>query len=298
MKKIAFLILAHEDPKHLRKLVEALNFNSDIYIHIDKKADISKFKVEIQYPNVFFIEDRIAVSWAGISMVDALMKLIQETLKQSENYSHAFFLTGSCYPIKEYKTIYSLISSQPEREFIKLVAMRESPEHLLKHISQKWFKEPFINSNNKMLNIIDKGIRFIFNKFGFKNDWNQKIIPYFGHTWCALTMNSCKYIFNYHINNPWFREMNKLTFSPDEHYLHTIIGNSDFLNSSLGIAQFQGRGLYKYTTLHLIDPTLTKWYTEDDWQEIIESDKLFVRKVRSNDGIELIKRINQEILHI
>lgn len=33
MNKIAYMIMAHRDENHLRKLVERLNYNADFYIY-------------------------------------------------------------------------------------------------------------------------------------------------------------------------------------------------------------------------------------------------------------------------
>ena len=106
MKKIAYLILAHNDPKHLNKLVKELDYNSDIYIHIDKKSDIDSFKLNVNEGNVFFIKDRVSIDWADISMINAQMNLIDEVLKQPEKYTHAIFLSGSCFPVNKQKIIY------------------------------------------------------------------------------------------------------------------------------------------------------------------------------------------------
>ena len=296
MKKIAFLVLAHTDAKHFKKLIQALDYNCDIYVHIDKKSDLSTFKAEVKSNNVFFLEDRIYVSWASISTNDAELKLIKEALKQKNKYSHAIFLSGADYPIKSMKEIYNFFSSQPNREFIKFIDMRNSPQHYMKQISQKWFKESFFNSNNPTINTVDKGVRFILNKLKIKNKWDSEIIPYFGSNWCALTMNCCEYVYNYHKKNTWYRKMNIYTFSPEEHFIHTIVGNSPFKESSIGVQKYEGRGTYRLANLHILDKSLSKWYTIDDWQEIIDSDKLFVRKVRSADSSELISRINRELL--
>lgn len=43
--KIAYLIAAHTDPLHLRRLISALEIPevTDFYIHIDKRVDIAAF---------------------------------------------------------------------------------------------------------------------------------------------------------------------------------------------------------------------------------------------------------------
>ena len=128
------------------------------------------------------------------------------------------------------------------------------------------------------------------------NNWRKDITPYFGHTWCALTPECCEYIVNYHTENPWFYQMNKNTFSPDEHYFHTIVGNSKFAERADGLQTYKGRGLWRLVNFHLVCPTLQKWYTLDDWEQIITSDKLFVRKVNSSSSHALVKKINTTLL--
>lgn len=295
MKKIAYLILAHSDATHLNALVKSLSTYADIYIHLDIKANLSEF-VSACPKTVTFIEDRVNVAWAGISMVDALLNLIKAVLPFSENYTHFVFITGSDYPIKPEKQIFEIFVSEPERQFIKYIDMRESPEHYLKLITHKQFLEPFTNSKNKILNLADKSVRKALRKLGIPNKWSNKVIPYFGHTWCALTPQCCEYILDYHNDNPWFYESNKQTFSPDEHYFHTIIGNSPFNSKADGLQAYEGRGLWRLVNTHLICPSLQKWYTLDDWEQIISSDKLFVRKVNSISGGSLVEEIDAQIL--
>ena len=90
--------------------------------------------------------------------------------------------------------------------------------------------------------------------------------------------------------------MNKYTFSPDEHYYHTIIGNSEYRFNSDGLQIFTGRGTYKLANFHLIDSSLSKWFTIDDWNEIKTSEKIFARKFSSSSSNTIISKIIKEIL--
>lgn len=294
--KIAFLILAHNDAVHLSRLVNVLKTEaSDIYLHIDKKSDMSEF--ELLGDKCFFTQKRFDVAWADISMIDAQMELLATALNQKVDYSHLVFLSGSCYPIKKIDTINQYFLSQKEREFINFIDMRESPDIYLKQIRFKWFFKPFINSDNKFLKFIDKALRKLCTVIKMKNDWDEKTIPYFGSQWCALTEACARYVLRFHDENKWFRDMNKRTFSPDEHYIHTIVGNSHFLEASGGVQAFKGRGTWRTANYHIIDKSLAKWFTIDDWQEVRDTERLFVRKVRSSDGYELINKIDNELIN-
>ena len=298
MKKIAYLILAHTDLDQFGALCKALdNEYNDLYVHIDaKQSNIEIFKA-VAGKNVYFLEKRVTVSWGGISMIDAQNLLLRHALTHKHKFTHMVFISGSCYPIKNTKFIYETLTQRPGYQFIKYFDMRESPEHYMKQITQKWFMEPMCRQIKlRPLKFLDKAIRKLLNKVKLTNHWDKAIIPYFGSQWCALTPDCCQYIIDFQDENPHYREMNKYTFSPDEHFFHTIIGNSEFATNSAGVQSFVGRGTWRFANLHIIDKSLSKWFTVDDWEEVANSDKLFLRKIRSLDGAELVDRINRELL--
>ncbi|WP_114751717.1 beta-1,6-N-acetylglucosaminyltransferase [Pleomorphovibrio marinus] len=296
MEKIAFLILAHSDPQHLKELVNALGVDNDIYIHIDKKSNIQNFTNLIKDNNVTFIQNRFKVSWGGISIVDAQIELIRAAINSKNNYLHLLSISGSDYPLKPISELREFLSSRREKEFIKFIDMRESTDHYMNHLNYNNYKEPLFYSTNSILIILDKVIRKGLRSLKFKNEWKKEVIPYFGSSWWALTPACCKYILQYHLENPWFYEMNKRTFAPDEHFFHTIVGNSQFLEASGGVQEFRFVGTWQFANLHLIDPSLAKWFTLDDWEQVTNSNQFFVRKIRSSDGASLVKRIKEKFL--
>ena len=52
--KLAFLISAHKDARHLRALVNSLPADSEFYIHIDQKSDIRRFEEKLDQENIHF----------------------------------------------------------------------------------------------------------------------------------------------------------------------------------------------------------------------------------------------------
>jgi hypothetical protein len=295
-KKVAYLILTHNDPTHLERMINALNYNCDIYVHVDKKVNISQFK-EL-FKRCTFIENRVNIAWADISMIDAQMELIRAALITKELYTHLVFLSGSCYPIIKSKKLYEMFANNHTKEFINFIDMRESPSKYMKHINRKWFFKPFISSDIKLVKLIDKSMRKLCRLANFKNYWDSSILPYFGSQWCALTPHCAKYVLNFHDENMWFRDMNKDTMSPDEHYIHTIVGNSEYCGASGGVQQFEGNGTWRLANLHLVDATLSKWFNIEDWGKVRKCKRSFIRKVRTVDGSDLINRIDKEILEI
>jgi Core-2/I-Branching enzyme len=99
--KIAFLILAHADPKHLHRLCRTLGPKDDIFVHIDKRTDLSSFEGPLIPSNVKFTQRRIPVYWGDISVVEATLILLEEALRSKTPYLRLVLLSGSCYPIKK-----------------------------------------------------------------------------------------------------------------------------------------------------------------------------------------------------
>lgn len=295
MKKIAYLVLAHADPKHFERLVNAINYNASFFIHLDAKSDIAPFQKLSLPDNLIFIQNRVRVSWGSISMVDATLRLMEEALNSGEAFTHLVLLSGADYPIQKNTVIYETLADNPQHEFIKYIDMRQS-DHYIKHINQKWFKESLFHTTNKFLKYSDKVIRNLGNKMKFHNSWDKAIVPYFGSQWWALTPQCAQYVVKYVKNNPEYYMKNKYSFSPDEHFFHTIVGNSIYKEKSDGLQKYEGRGTWRLANLHIIHHSLTKWYTINDWDNIKSSDKLFVRKVNSTVSGELIDLIDEKII--
>jgi hypothetical protein len=146
--------------------------------------------------------------------------------------------------------------------------------------------------------MIDKVFRAAANRFGLSNSWNEKYLPYFGSQWWALTPECCSYLLYDLKKDSAYYLINKFTVSPDEHYIHTLIGNSKFSLRADGLQRFIGRGTSRLANLHHIHPSLSKWYTIDDWDEIFNSDKFFIRKVSSDRSKSLLDKIDKVLLQV
>lgn len=295
MKKLAYLIMTYQDPEHLNRMVNALDYNAHFFVHVDKKVDIEPFKQACTLDNVLFLENRITVSWGGISFIDVAIKLMHAALEYDEEYSHLLMLSGSCYPIKPKQEIYDFMLQHEGHEFIKYLDARESPEHYMKSLENKHFFEPFYQpKGRKSVALFDKGLRHALKKLKIQQPWEFDMVPYFGSFWWALTPECCRYVLNFTVEHLDFFRYCSYAIAPEEFYFHTVVGNSVFAANSDGVQEFQGRGTFRMANLHIIDQSLSKWYTIDDWEEIDNSDKLFVRKVNTKRSKTLLDELDKK----
>lgn len=73
--RIAFLISAHNDVQHLKRLIEALPHKAEFFVHIDAETDIKPFTEAIDNPNVHFVERRYNIMWGSFMQVRYQMEL-------------------------------------------------------------------------------------------------------------------------------------------------------------------------------------------------------------------------------
>ncbi len=296
MSRLAFLVLAHADAAHLQALVAQLVPAGDVYLHIDAKADLSSFAALKEIPGVRFASHRHSIDWAGFSMVEATLGLMRDALAASTPYAYLVLLSGSCFPLRPLEELNRCLARTPGRQVIRYLDMRESATHYMRHINRRWFKRPMYRGRVRPLVLLDKAVRRVGNMLRLPNAWPEGVVPYFGSQWWALTADCCRYVLDFVDRHPEFVEANRLSFSPDEHFFHTIVGNSPFAAAADGLQPFEGVGTYRMANLHVIDPSLQRWFIEDDWPMLSASDKYFVRKVGSATGAGLVARIKQERL--
>lgn len=296
-KKPAFLVLAHSDPAGLYRLLSRIAPHARVFVHLDRKAKIEDYARCRASDNVHFVENRVDVKWGGFSMVEATINLIQAALSSGQDFSHLVLISGSCYPIAPIEETVEQLGNEPERNYIKYIDMRESPDHYMKSVERFHFFDFFDSRKGSSFNRI---VRALLQKAfsPIKRKVPEGLVPYFGSQWWALSHACCSYILDKYEKDAQLRAFWRFTLAPDEHFFHTIVGNSPFAETCDGLQPFTGRGTYKLANLHLIDASLAKVFTEADFDEIRNSDKLFVRKVSSTDSKPLLDRIDREILGV
>lgn len=126
---IAFLVLAHDNPRQALALVESLRSpHARIFIHVDAKSDIRQFQ-ECAQAGAILIEERKGVHWGGFSQVSATLALMRHALRDRLPFTHFALLSGSDYPIATVEAIASYLAVQ-DREFIDAEPVVEGPDSL------------------------------------------------------------------------------------------------------------------------------------------------------------------------
>jgi len=225
--KLAYLILAHNNPKHLKNLIKALNSsNSTIFIHIDAKKDINEF-LNLGKNNTFFLEKRTNVYWGEFSIVQATLLLLNPALSYNKKFDYFILISGTDYPLHSVIYIENFFLKNFGKEFINIVPMPcdqiGKPIRRLTHYK--------FQSKNTFNHALIK--TFTLNgRLNLKRDYRLSLgnlVPYAGSQWWALTNSACIFILKFIEKNKQFVDFYVNTHIPDESFFHTIIGNSHFL---------------------------------------------------------------------
>ncbi len=228
--RIAYLILAHNNPSHLGRLINALSSDSSMFfVHIDKKSKIRDFK-KIQQSNVFINKKRIVIYRSHFSMVSATLSLLKIAFENSQQFDRFVLLSGTDYPLHSSQYIEKFFSLNPTSEYINIIKM-PADDHG-KPIS-RLIKYKITPSKLDLVNkIMRKFMRIgIFPKERNYKKYLDNLIPYGGSQWWALTRDACSYILQFIEKNKSTVKFFRNTNHPEEMFFQILLGNSQFFQN-------------------------------------------------------------------
>ena len=292
--KIAYIIIAHNNPIHLNRLVTAISStDNDIYIHINKDVDINKFALANE-SNIYLIKERVSVTWVGFSFVQAVLNSLNYA-KHTSSYSHYILLSGTDYPIKSNDYIYKFLTDTYGTEYINIVEMPGNGK-TLDRLYHYYLGGKYNDSLFKKL------ILKAFNGFVKKMDIRRPLpkvlktkILYGGSTWWALTDKCINYILGELEKDKSLLNFYKNLFIPDESMFHTLIANSEFkenITNSLTYSKWSSGKLEHPEMISFSD--ITTLATDEVITSYGKSKILFARKFNDNSG-DLINVIDIEL---
>ena len=217
--KIVHLILAHEAPGQILRLINSLQHNeADFFIHIDQKTAIEPFLSLIRFNNVYFVKNRAKVYWGTYSVVRATLYSLEEILSFSKNYSHINLLSGSDYPLRPTQEIHDYFNENSDTAFIHYKDIEKEWPNVIYRTKKYYFGD--------YLKIGSVTFGILINKlFPLRKVVNDFILV--GHSqWLTITPKHAEYILKYINENPEVKRFYRLSLVPDESMFHTILFNS------------------------------------------------------------------------
>ena len=229
----AYLILAHNQPLQLERLLSRLNQPCVyFYIHIDRKSKDLEALMALQnkYSNATFISIN-KVNWMGYHMVDSTLKLMQLAIDSGIDFKYVVLMSGQDYPIRSNACINDFFTRH-NTDFIYFDNVSIMPPNFGHKVNYYHYMDmeainPRNPNKNKLLTYLYFGLHKRFRKHFPIRKFYKGMQPFFGSQWFALRLETIQYILQFIKQNPGYVSYMKHTEGPDELFFQTIILNSE-----------------------------------------------------------------------
>ena len=286
-KRHAYLIICHNNFHILRKLVSLLDDSrNDIYIHVDRKVkhfvQLSK-ELSTHKAHLFFTK-RINVNWGGYSQVRAELLLLESALKQEYAYYH--LISGVDMPLKSQNEIHAFFDENQGKEFIGIDEQSNGGKAFEERVGYYRLFQDVIGRNTGLhiaaIEKLDRLCLAMQKALHINRTIGYDKVMYKGPNWFSITRQMAVFVME---NRTKISRMFQFGMCVDELFLQTIAMESPYAVNIVN------------DTLRYIDWNRGSPYTfrSDDFDELMNSGKLFARKFDENTDMAIVDRIYTEL---
>ncbi len=220
--RIAYLVLAHECPAHLSRLIEALSSDaaSSIFLHIDARSSLAVTSADRRLVNV--TPHRLPVYWGDYSIVEATLTLLAEALADPREFDYFVLLSGTHYPLRPAADIRRFFEDHAGTEFIDMAPMGGPDGKPFSRLDI--YRARPTDPQVKRAAI---GLARILKCPPWRDHraYLRGLVPYGGCQWWALSRAACTHIDEFSRRETRAVGFFKHTRCPDKSFFHTIIAN-------------------------------------------------------------------------
>lgn len=226
--KIAYLIIAHHNPNHLRRLVSQLisDPRNHCFVHIDKKSKV-KFDLP-ESDQITMLRDRKKVYWCDYSNVVVTLDLMRAALKHHLGMDFFVLMSGSCFPIRSQTYVHDYLSEHRDDVFLMSDTLPSSVFNkrigLIKWRAPKPYKKDSLHHKAYLRLQKHKVVETMRDYTTVFGDMK----PYSGSQWWAWGREASEYVVEFADSNPAFMKYFERTVCPEESFFPTILENSSF----------------------------------------------------------------------
>lgn len=260
--KLAHLILAHNNPQQLERLVKRLSHpDADVYIHLDSKTDITGYAGMKELPNTYWIKNRVKVAWGEYSVIEATIAGMEEILGTGNIYSHINLLSGNDYPLKSASEIQRFLFANTGKTFIWHEKIFDEWHHGQVRMNSYYLGHYGFPGRYQLSAIISKLLP--------KRKLPYHLTAYGRSQWLTITPECAKYALKYIKEHIALERYFKMTWAVDEVFFQTILCNSPLKDTLIN-------DNLRY--IRLTKDFRPAIYTMADTVELTTSGKFYTRK--------------------
>jgi hypothetical protein len=293
--KIAILIQCHKNPKQINQMMKAMRHPAiTFFVHVDRKSSIGDELLRDADVVLLPDEERVDVQWAKISQIDATLHLLKYARSRGD-YDLFWLCSGQDFPIKSAAYIVDWLDIHKNHDFLETFPSKNNGlDHENNYDKRNaiyfpdWMlgKEAWKRLTKRIYTEMTGGYNRTFSLFRRKPIDGMRF--FFGSQWICLTCKTLNWMIEYMEDHPEYYQYFKNCNCPDESFFQTLVMNSPYAEQRMDY-------------LHYLEwPTgksNPKVLTIEDYQKLVDSDKLMARKfddVSSKTLIDmLLKRLEE-----
>ncbi|MFY0255813.1 beta-1,6-N-acetylglucosaminyltransferase [Chitinophaga sp. 30R24] len=218
--RLAFIILSHKNPQQLCRLLGQLQHpNIDCYVHLDAKAAITDWDLAASLQQVYFIRERVNVTWAGYGTIQAALNGIEAVNNSGKKYGFLHLISAQDYPLVKAEVLYDFFSRHEGVQFLDLLPAADL-QRVMSKITQWHFEDLPLPGKYRISRMLNKLLP------PRKHPLQLKV--YGGSLWWSLTQECATWCLTYVKAHPTLQRFYRYTWGGDEFIFQTIIMNSPF----------------------------------------------------------------------
>lgn len=280
----AFLITAFKNQEQLVKLIQSLNENALIFVHIDKKSkELSLEQLNsYQLKNTLFIS-KYNIPWGGYAHLLAILTLLKLALAD-ERVSFVHTISGQDVRICPWQQIEERFLNC-DNIYMSCTNSKDLPPKTRLRYQRHIVTSRYIPIEG-FVKKINKTYRKLQKKFHIKYSTIKPFDDiYKGMIWCSMPREAAEYAMNFSRENPVFLKTLRHVALPEEFFFQTIFMQSKFNKNVVP-------NNLRYTDWIERNGSRPAVLDETDFDKIIESDCIFARKIDPVISKELIEKID------
>lgn len=285
------LILAHQFPDHLNRLIQSLRHEKvRIFVHIDAASHIEKQIIESDNVVILPPEDRVRVEWGKVSQVHAALHLLNYAVKNSSS-GYYWLISGQDFPLHPVDDILNYLHENNGREFVDLMAESRIGEKKESEFDRRitlYYPEWMINRS-----LLMRTVKKIWIKTAGGIRRTNRIfcrsLPAglsFGHgsCWWCIDRNLAEWVLNKVEKEPEILSFYRNVLCADESFMQTMLLSSPYAEQASPYLHYVDWSANESSPKNLV---------LEDFNQMVESGKFMARKFDpelASDLIELLER--------
>ena len=291
--KHAILIMAHKNYSFLHHLIEYFERDCYVFVHIDKKSDITKEDIAClrEMPQVTEVYQKYSVHWGGFSILKCELFMLKDAMKKCDaEYFH--LISGQDYPIKSLDSFLNFFIENKGTNFM-----------VYSHLpNPRWEQNTY--ERFQYIYLFDyfgdraKAIHYSNTIMAFQKKYHLKrrIPDYFDHLyggsqWFSITRKAVNTFLLFTKRHPSFYHKMHFTFAPEETYF-TTLGVNLLLKDNQKIENNNCRFIrWKHE-----NGNYPANLSMDHFHIFVEEEALFARKFDGIEGERAVHEIDRFLL--